>query len=64
MEGASFVRQCLTQPLQENLPVVVAEEHRLLVVAPLEYMVRLVWKNEATGARHDGKLRVQEKAIP
>jgi len=64
VEGASFGRQRLTQPLQENLPVVITEEYRLPVVATLDYMVRLVRKNEATGARHGGDLRFQGRAIP
>lgn len=37
MKGAFLGSQYFTQPSQENLPVVVAEKHRLPVVAPLHY---------------------------
>jgi hypothetical protein len=47
----------------ENLPVVLAEEHRLPVVAPLHYVVCLVRQNEASGAWHGGNLRFQGTAI-
>lgn len=53
-----------TQPLQKNLPVAVAEEHRLPVFASLRDVVRLVRENEAVGGVAWRKSPFSGEAMP
>ena len=52
MKSAIVLQQPLFKLAQEQLPVSITEEYRLLVIAPLDDMVRLAGKGQTWLAGH------------